>query len=99
MIDTEDGKLDRKRSFGVVYGDPNIGFMQDNKPFRHDGSPYVPPVAIPTVKPDQLVGVARVEDFPTVDKVPNRPLTHSEKMKQVWANRRAQEMQDANSQG
>ncbi len=41
MSDTQ--RLDRKRSYGTVYGDPNIGFMQDEKYYRHDGYLYVPP--------------------------------------------------------
>lgn len=93
--------LDRKRSFGVVYGDPNIGYMQDNKPFRHDGSPYLPAsAAIPTVKPDQLVGMAKVEAAPqtTPANTLERPLTHSEKMKKVWEARRAAEAQDVSTQ-
>jgi len=87
MSDKDDpNSLDRKRSFGVVYGDPNIGYMQDNKPFRHDGTRFEPPAPpIPTVKPDQIVGASTVNS------------THSEKMKQIWANRRAQELQDANT--
>lgn len=99
MIDSEEGKLDRKRSFGVVYGDPNIGFMQDNKPFRHDGSPYIPAPTTPTVKSDQLVGMAKVEVAPQLapTDTPNRPLSHSEKMKKVWEARRAAEAEDANS--
>lgn len=97
MTESEDGKLDRTRSFGVVYGDPNIGFMQDNKPFRHDGRPVIPnPPPNPVTKADSLPGIPKVDDFPTVESV-NRPLTHSEKMKQVWANRRAQEQQDAST--
>lgn len=33
-----DIELNRKRSFGVVYGDPEIGYEQDRNYFRHDGS-------------------------------------------------------------
>ena len=39
---TEEIKLDRKRSYGTVYGDPNVGFVQDERHFRHDGSVYEP---------------------------------------------------------
>jgi hypothetical protein len=38
-----EGRLDRKRSYGTVYNDPNIGFVQDEKYYRHDGYLYVPP--------------------------------------------------------
>jgi hypothetical protein len=40
---SETGRLDRKRSYGTVYNDPNIGFVQDEKYYRHDGYLYVPP--------------------------------------------------------
>lgn len=33
-----DIELNRKRHFGVVYGDPEIGYEQDRNFFRHDGS-------------------------------------------------------------
>ncbi len=36
-------KLDRKRSFGTVYNDPNIGFVQDERNFRPDGTLYLAP--------------------------------------------------------
>lgn len=78
-------KLDRKRPFGTVYGHPGVGFMQDEKPFRHDGSPYVEPVEAAKGFPS----VPKVEDLPTPEQVGERQLTQSEKMKQVWAARRA----------
>ena len=31
-------KLDRKRSYGTVYGDPHVGFVQDGSSFRPDGT-------------------------------------------------------------
>jgi hypothetical protein len=50
-------KLDRKRSYGTVYGDPHIGYEQDQLQFKHDGTLHeplkaTPPVvaAIPTVE-------------------------------------------------
>jgi hypothetical protein len=82
-----EGKLDRKRSYGTVYGHSGIGFMQDDKPFRHDGTAYVEPVT--SVAP--FATVPTVEQIPTVEQVETRPQTHSEKMKQVWAARRAAE--------
>ena len=37
-------QLDRKRSYGTVYGDPHVGFEQDGRMFRHDGMPHSPQV-------------------------------------------------------
>ena len=34
---TED-KLDRSKSFGIVYGHPELGFVQAGRYFRHDGT-------------------------------------------------------------
>ncbi len=31
-------KMDKKRSFGIVYGDPKIGYEQSGRFFRHDGT-------------------------------------------------------------
>lgn len=48
MSNPEPLKLDRKRSFGVVYNDPNIGYAQDGHHFRPDGTLYLPPEATKT---------------------------------------------------
>ena len=85
MMSTEELKLDRKRSYGTVYNHSGIGFMQDNLPFRHDGTLYVEPAPSDRMA---RAAVPKVEDIPTADQV---ALTHSEKMKQVWAARRAAE--------
>jgi hypothetical protein len=82
-------KLDRKRPHGTVYGHPGIGFMQDEKPFRQDGSPYVEPIEAGKTPP--MANVPKIEDIPTPEQVGERQLTQSEKMKQVWAARRAAE--------
>lgn len=51
---SREDKLDRKRSYGTVYGDPNIGFVQDERYYRHDGELYVPP--------DALLGTLKFSD-------------------------------------
>ncbi len=79
-MDTPDLKLDRKRSYGTVYNHPGIGFFQDNKPFRHDGTPYVEPLTGEAAK------ALTPQEIQTSEE-----LTHSEKMKQVWAARKAAE--------
>ena len=83
-------KLDRKRPFGTVYGHPGVGFMQDEKPYRHDGSAYVE-LLDANKKNVEIPNVPKVGDIPTPEEVVERPLTQSEKMKQVWAARRAAE--------
>jgi hypothetical protein len=67
-----DDKLDRKRSYGTVYGDPNVGFIQDGKSYRPDGSLYSPPAPPTKVEPVQE----------------ERRPTQSETMKKIWAERR-----------
>lgn len=80
-----EGKLDRKRSYGTVYNDPNIGFVQDEKYFRHDGYLYVPP--------DPLLSALKVTDKgfegPGVSDVPSTPLTSAlgEKLDSALAER------------
>jgi hypothetical protein len=49
-MSNDEGRLDRKRSFGTVFNEPNIGFEQDGKYFRHDGTLYSLPV-VGEVKP------------------------------------------------
>lgn len=87
MLETEmelplEDKLDRKRSYGVVYGDPNIGFMQDGKGYRHDGRLYVPPPPPPT----EAAKIAAAED---------KRAAQSEAMKKIWAERREAAAQQA----
>jgi len=57
-MSTETLKLDRKRSFGTVYNDPNIGFVQDERYFRADGTLYISPE--PTLKGDGVKSVGEV---------------------------------------
>lgn len=72
---SEVGKLDRKRSYGTVYGDPNVGFVQDEKSFRHDGHRYVPPSAPEPAAPPSPVSE-------------ERRAAQSLAMKRVWAEKR-----------
>lgn len=78
-------KLDRKRSYGTVYNDPNIGFVQDEKYFRHDGRLYV--------APDPLLAGLKVTDKsfggPGFSDVVGVPLTDSlgEKLDSALAER------------
>jgi hypothetical protein len=51
--------LNRKKSFGTVYGHPQIGYEQDGLMFKHDGALHVP-------EPDK----PRVTSVPTVDSLP-----------------------------
>jgi hypothetical protein len=82
-------KLDRKRSYGTVYNHPGIGFFQDNKPFRHDGTLYVEPSP---GEPVMAANIRATQKMPTAEEMPtSEQLTHSEKMKQVWAARKAAE--------
>lgn len=80
-----EGKLDRKRSYGTVYNDPNIGFVQDEKYYRHDGYLYVPP--------DPLLGALKFSDKglegPGVSDVAGPPLTSAvgEKLDSAFAER------------
>ncbi len=59
-------KLDRKRSYGTVYGDPNIGFFQDELPYRHDGTLH--PSALPAPPKDPAPPDAA--SFPSAASVP-----------------------------
>ena len=72
----EQDKLDRSRHYGTVYGDPNVGFFQDERPYRHDGKPYVaaPPPSVPAAP------VAPVSD--------ERRAAQSAAMKKIWAEKR-----------
>jgi len=75
-------KLDTKRSYGTVYGDPNIGFVQDNKYFKPDGTPYEPSVAPLAVKAEE-------KPAPEPEVAPDkRRAAQSEAMKRIWAERR-----------
>lgn len=84
----DDGRLDRKRSYGTVYGDPNIGFVQDNKNFRVDGTliPDKPKDATPPAgAPVALPAPPPVEAIPTTAEV--NPV-RSAAQKAAWETRK-----------
>lgn len=54
MIEKDPNKLDRSRHYGTVYGDPNVGFFQDNRGFKHDGTLYVPPDGKQPERPEDV---------------------------------------------
>lgn len=60
--------LNRKKSFGTVYGDAQIGYEQDGLMFRHDGSLHgkEPVVKAPDPAPT-------AEAFPTAAQIPESP--------------------------
>ncbi len=64
-------KLDRKRSYGTVYGDPSVGFMQDELPYRHDGTLH--PSAAAKSEPAVTPAVPTVNDFPTAASIATTP--------------------------
>lgn len=100
-------KLDRKRSYGIVYGDPSIGFFQDELPYKHDGTLHPsaaapnPPQTAPASPP---VTPPTADQFPTADtlpetieasqvkpEIPKPDPARSEMMRKIWAERRARE--------
>lgn len=106
-------KLDRKRSYGTVYGDPNVGFIQDELPYRHDGT--LQPNTAVSATPPPAATVPTAASFPTASEIPTPEViralaelssqikelkpealkppdpARSEKMRQVWVERRARE--------
>jgi len=61
MIDIT--KLDKKRSYGIVTGDPNVRYVQDGHSYREDGTLYVAAGKEPPVPPPH-VGTPAVEPEP-----------------------------------
>lgn len=87
----EPKKLDRKRSFGTVYGDPNVGFVQDDRYFRHDGTLYEVPATAITQAVASVIGSESAMKDPEASKravSEERRVAQSEAMKKVWADRR-----------
>ena len=78
------GKLDRKRPYGTVYGDPNFGFVQDEKYFRHDGTLYESQAQ---ETPQKTSSEPIVQPARTVSD--DRKAAQSAAMKKLWADRRA----------
>lgn len=86
-------KLDRKKSYGTVYGDPKVGFVQDDKYFRHDGTLLVEePNSTTTTPPESKAVESKALDaVPKVQKPRSdeQKAAQSEAMKKIWAERRA----------
>ena len=57
-------KLDRKRSYGTVYNDPSIAFVQDERYFKPDGTLHVP-----VEQKADLSKVPTANDFPVVTEL------------------------------
>lgn len=53
-------KLNRKASYGTVYGHPQIGYEQNGQQFKHDDTLYSPAPEVPKAVPPA----------PTVDAIP-----------------------------
>lgn len=101
--------LDRKRSFGTVYGHPSIGFEQDQRPYRHDGTLHVepekpaasveaPPAQPAAVSPEVLKVLeglsSQIKDLKPESKAPDP--ARSEAARRIWAERRAREAEATN---
>lgn len=61
--------LNRKRSFGTVYGHPQIGYVQDEQEFKHDGMLHIPEAD----KPKSASMPPTVDAFPTAAQVASAP--------------------------
>lgn len=72
-------KLDLKRSYSTVYGDPHVKYEQDGKEYRPDGTLFVkgepPPAPV-------------VEEAKETEKQ-NRNRKRSEAMKAIWEKRKS----------
>jgi len=100
-------KLDHKRSYGTVYGHPQIGYAQDGQEFKHDGTLHIPepekPKAVLTPVTAEVASVAQVspEVLKAIEgissqlkdlKEPKGPdPARSEAARKIWAERRARE--------
>lgn len=94
--------LNRKKSFGQVYGHSQIGYEQDGLQFRHDGTLHSPEPSEPEKISDPgFPPVQTVESLPTAAQLAdskNAPETprvpdpaRSEAARRIWAERRARE--------
>lgn len=104
--------LNRKKSFGTVYGHPQIGYAQDDHEFRHDGTLHVPepekPKTLPTAEsvpttaqitsvPEVLLAIEGISSQLKDLKEPKGPdPARSEAARKIWAERRAREAELAN---
>lgn len=90
-----DIKLDRKREFSLVYGDPHVRFVQDGHSYRADGTifarageePPIPPPGVSTpstpveTKPQEIEGLQDILDR-------QRNQQRSDAMKRIWQARK-----------
>ena len=80
-------KLDRKRSYGIVTGDPNIGFVQDGNTYRHDGTLFAKNgEEAPVVAQGQGTIPPEPAEDPEMERQSNKK--KSEAMQKVWAARK-----------
>jgi hypothetical protein len=94
---SEIDKLDRKRSYGTVSGDPNVGFIQDGHSYRHDGTLFAksgtePPVVAQgqgTIPPSESTETISVQDADLEEALERqRNKQRSDAMRRIWAARK-----------
>ena len=89
--------LNRKKPYGTVTGDPNVGFIQDGHSYRHDGTLFArngtePPVVaqgqgtIPPSDPDGTISVEDSELEEALERQRNKQ--RSDAMRRIWAARK-----------
>ncbi len=104
-------KLNRKASYGTVYGHPQIGYEQGGRQFKHDDTlcsfetevPKVAPTvpAVPTVaqlpSPEVLKAIEGLSSqIKTLNEPKGPDPVRSEKARKIWADRRAREAELTN---
>lgn len=62
-------KLDRKHSYGTVYGHPQIGYVQGDQEFKHDGTLHIPEPE----KPKVAATLPTADAFPTAAQIASAP--------------------------
>lgn len=89
--------LNRKKSFGTVYGHPQIGYEQEGEVFKHDGTLHIPDPPKPVAEaPDVLKAIEGLSSQVKDLKEPKGPdPARSEAARKIWAERRARESSDA----
>lgn len=91
-------KLDRKRSYGIVNGDPNIRFIQDGHSYGHDGmlfarsgtEPPIVPQGQGTIPPAETTETLQTVDDLNLDETleKQRNKQRSDAMRRIWAARK-----------
>jgi len=104
-------KLNRKASYGTVYGHPQIGYEQNGQQFKHDDTLYAPepagtkagvtvdavPTAAQLPSPDVLKAIEGLSSQIQNLHEPKGPdPARSEKARKIWADRRAREAELTN---